>query len=155
MLVIRIMIVKNLRYCRENLELKQKEIADILGVTYSTVSGWETGKDTIPLRKLIDFANIYNLSLDYLFGLTNTNEKYKTLTVDLKVVGKNLRNIRLKNKKTQSEVAEIINTSQSAYAHYENAIYLIPTSFLYNLSKIYPDFSIDLVLGREKVSDNT
>lgn len=144
------MIVKNLRYSRENLELKQKEIAQILGVTYSTVSGWETGKDTIPLRKLIDFANIYNLSLDYLFGLTNTNEKYKPLDINLKKVGKNLRNIRIKNKKTQSEVAEVINTSQSAYAHYENAIYLIPTSFLYNLSKIYKDFSIDQILGREK-----
>ena len=145
------MIVKNLRYCRENLELKQKEIAEILGVTYSTVSGWETGKDTIPLKKLIDFANTYNLSLDYLFGLTtNNNEKYKPLKIDLKVVGKNLRNIRIKNKKTQSEVAKVINTSQSAYAHYENAIYLIPTSFLFNLSKIYPNFSIDLILGREK-----
>ena len=59
------MIVKNLRYCRENLELKQKDIANILNVTYSTVSGWETGKDTIPLRKLIEFANTFNLSLDY------------------------------------------------------------------------------------------
>lgn len=144
------MIVKNLRYCRENLELKQKEIAEILGVTYSTVSGWETGKDTVPLKKLIEFANIYNLSLDYLFGLTNNNEKYKPLTIDLKEVGKNLKNIRIKNKRTQSEIADILNTSQSAYAHYENAIYLIPTSFLFNLSKIYKDFSIDEILGREK-----
>ena len=74
MLVIIFMIVKNLRYCRENLELKQKEIAEILGVTYSTVSGWETGKDTIPLKQLIEFANKFNLSLDYLFGLNNTYE---------------------------------------------------------------------------------
>ena len=144
------MIVKNLRYCRENLELKQKKVADILNVTYSTVSGWETGKDTIPLRKLIEFANIFNLSLDYLFGLTNINENYEPLNIDLKQIGKNLRNIRIKNNKTQSEIAEILNTSQSAYAHYENAIYLIPTSFLFNLSKIYKEFSIDLILGRKK-----
>ena len=144
------MIVKNLRYCRENLELKQKEIAEILNVTYSTVSGWETGKDTIPLRQLIDFANKFNLSLDYLFGLTNKNTIYKPLKIDLKVIGKNLRNIRIKNKKTQSQIANILNTSQSAYAHYENAIYLIPTSFLYSLSKVYKNFSIDLILGREK-----
>ena len=144
------MIVKNLRYCRENLELKQKEIAEILNVTYSTVSGWETGKDTIPLRQLIDFANKFNLSLDYLFGLTNKNTIYKPLKIDLNVIGKNLRNIRIKNKKTQSQIANILNTSQSAYAHYENAIYLIPTSFLYSLSKVYKNFSIDLILGREK-----
>lgn len=151
MLVIIFMIVKNLRYCRENLELKQKEIAEILGVTYSTVSGWETGKDTIPLKQLIEFANKFNLSLDYLFGLNNTNEKYKPLNIDLKQVGKNLRNIRIKNKKTQSQIAGVLNTSQSAYAHYENAIYLIPTSFIFNLSKIYKNFSIDEILGREKL----
>ena len=144
------MIVKNLRYARENLELKQKEVAEILGVTYSTVSGWETGKDTIPLRKLIEFANKFNLSLDYLFGLKDYNEKYEPLKIDLKVIGKNLKNIRIKNKKTQSAVAKVLNTSQSAYAHYENAIYLIPTNFLFSLSKLYKNFSIDLILGRNK-----
>ena len=144
------MIVKNLRYARENLELKQKEVAEILGVTYSTVSGWETGKDTITLRKLIEFANKFNLSLDYLFGLKDYNEKYEPLKIDLKVIGKNLKNIRIKNKKTQSAVAKVLNTSQSAYAHYENAIYLIPTNFLFSLSKLYKNFSIDLILGRNK-----
>ena len=144
------MIVKNLRYARENLELKQKEVAEILGVTYSTVSGWETGKDTIPLRKLIEFANKFNLSLDYLFGLKDYNKKYEPLKIDLKVLGKNLKNIRIKNKKTQSAVAKVLNTSQSAYAHYENAIYLIPTNFLFSLSKLYKNFSIDLILGRNK-----
>lgn len=122
----------------------------MINVTYSTVSGWETGKDTIPLRQLIDFANKFNLSLDYLFGLTNKNTIYKPLKIDLNVIEKNLRNIRIKNKKTQSQIANILNTSQSAYAHYENAIYLIPTSFLYSLSKVYKNFSIDLILGREK-----
>lgn len=122
----------------------------MINVTYSTVSGWETGKDTIPLRQLIDFANKFNLSLDYLFGLTNKNTIYKPLKIDLNVIGKNLRNIKIKNKKTQSQIANILNTSQSAYAHYENAIYLIPTSFLYSLSKVYKNFSIDLILGREK-----
>ena len=147
------MIVKNLRYARENLELKQKEIADILGVTYSTVSGWETGKDTIPLKQLVEFANKFNFSLDYLFGIKDYNENYEPLKIDLKMIGKNLKNIRLKSKKTQSDVAKVLNTSQSAYAHYENAIYLIPTSFLFSLSKIYKNFSIDLILGRKKRED--
>lgn len=144
------MIVKNLRYARENLELKQKEIAEMFGVNFSTVSGWETGKDTIPLRRLVEFANKFDLSLDYLFGIKDYNEKYKPLKIDLKVIGKNLKNIRKKNKKTQSQVARVLNTSQSAYAHYENALNLIPTSFIFNLSKIYEGFSIDLILGREK-----
>ena len=73
------MIIKNLRYSRENLGLKQKDLTTLFNVTYSTISGWETGKDTIPLRQLIKYANEYNYSLDYLFGLTTENESYLPL----------------------------------------------------------------------------
>ena len=144
------MIVKNLRYSREQLDLKQKDLVELFNVTYSTISGWETGKDTIPLRQLIKYANKYNYSLDYLFGLKNENEDYEPLEIDLNIIANNLKQIRKENKKTQQYIGDVLNTSSSAYAHYENARYLIPTSFLYNLSYIYKNFSIDEVLGRKK-----
>lgn len=144
------MIVKNLRYSREQLDLKQKDLTELFNVTYSTISGWETGKDTIPLRQLIKYANKYNYSLDYLFGLKNDNEDYESLEIDLNIIANNLKQIRKENKKTQQYIGDVLNTSSSAYAHYENARYLIPTSFLYNLSYIYKNFSIDEVLGRKK-----
>ncbi len=144
------MIVKNLRYSREQLDLKQKDLTELFNVTYSTISGWETGKDTIPLRQLIKYANKYNYSLDYLFGLKNDNEDYEPLEIDLNIIANNLKQIRKENKKTQQYIGDVLNTSSSAYAHYENARYLIPTSFLYNLSYIYKNFSIDEVLGRKK-----
>lgn len=70
------MIIKNLRASREDLDLKQKDIADFFDLHYSTISGWETGKDTIPIKRLIKYANEYSLSLDYLFGIISRNEKY-------------------------------------------------------------------------------
>lgn len=76
------MIVKNFRYSRESLDLKQKDLTNFFNVTPSTISGWEIGKDTIPLKHLIKYANEYNLSLDYLFGLKNENEIYKPLNID-------------------------------------------------------------------------
>lgn len=145
-----ILIIKRLRETRENLELKQKDLTELFGVTYSTISGWETNKDTIPLRQLIKYANKYEYSLDYLFGISDKNKKYKPLNVDLELIANNLRNIRKQNHKTQSEIANILNTSQGSYAHYENCRYLIPTNFLFSLSKIYDDFSIDKILGREE-----
>ena len=145
-----IMIVRRLRESRELLDLKQNELTVFFGVTYSTISGWETNKDTIPLRQLIKYANKYNYSLDYLFGLTNTNEKYKPIDIDLVLIGNNLRKIRKSNGKTQQNIADVLNTSQSAYAHYENAHNLIPTTFLFSLSTIYKNFSIDEILGRKK-----
>ena len=147
------MIIKNLRYTRENLGLKQKDLTTLFNVTYSTISGWETGKDTIPLKQLIKYANKYNFSLDYLFGLTSTNKSYLPLEIDLNVISKNLTDIRKQNKKTQEQIAKILNTSSGGYAHYENSKYLIPTNFIYSLALYYKDFSIDKVLGRIEVKE--
>lgn len=145
------MIIEKLRYTREELGLKQKDLTTLFNVTYSTISGWETGKDTIPLRQLIKYANQYNYSLDYLFGLTEINEKYYPLEIDLDTISNNLTNIRKKNKKTQAQIAKVLNTSPAGYAHYENSRYLIPTNFIYSLARYYKDFSIDEILGRKKI----
>lgn len=144
------MKVKRLRETRENLDLKQIDLTDLFGVTYSTISGWETGKDTIPLKQLIKYANKYNYSLDYLLGITDKNIEYKDLKINLNTLATNLRKKRKQYGKTQQQIADIINTSQSSYAHYENARYLMPLNFLYNLSKIYNDLSVDEMLGRKK-----
>ena len=145
------MIIKNLKYTRENLGLKQKDLTTLFNVTYSTISGWETGKDTIPLKQLIKYANKYNFSLDYLFGLTKTNKEYLPLEIDLDTISKNLKTIRKQNKKTQEQIAKVLNTSSGGYAHYENSRYLIPTNFIYSLALYYKDFSIDEVLGRQEI----
>ena len=144
------MILKNFKKSREILDIKQKDIAEFFNINYSTVSGWETGKDTIPIRRLIEYANHYNFSLDYLFGLTRINKEYYPVTIDIEHVAKNLRLLRKQNQMTQEEVANKINTSQAAYAHYENNVNLIPTTFLYNLTQIYKPFSIDNLFGRKE-----
>lgn len=144
------MVIKNFKESRELLDIKQKDIAEYFNIHFSTVSGWETGKDTIPLERLIEYSNHFGFSLDYLFGITNFNLKYKPLIIDLELISKNLRLLRKHNKMTQAEVAAKINTTQASYAHYENAVNLIPTTFLYNLTKIYKPFSIDELLGRKK-----
>ena len=144
------MIVKNFKYTRENLGLKQKDLTNLFNVTYSTISGWETGKDTIPLKQLIKYANKYNLSLDYLFGLNKDNKSYLPLEIDLNIISKNLITIRKKNKNTQEQISKVLNTSSGGYAHYENSRYLIPTNFIYNLALYYNNFSIDEILGRKE-----
>ena len=142
---------EKMKEIREEKEMKQREIAEILGVDRSTYAGWETGKDTIPLRRLIEYANHYNFSLDYLFGITNKNdESYLPLEIDIDLISKNLRILRKRNAMTQEEVAKKINTSQANYAHYENSKNLIPTTFLYSLTLVYKPFSIDKLLGRKK-----
>lgn len=144
------MIIKNFKYSREMLDVKQKDIAELFNVHFSTVSDWETGKDTIPIERLVDYANHYNYSLDYLFGIKNYNEEYLPLTLDLNLIAHNLKILRKKNNYTQEKLAKKLNTNQASYAHYENATNMIPTVFLYNLTTVYKPFSIDKLLGRKK-----
>ena len=56
---------ERMKYIREDKDLTQKQIAKILGVERSTCTGWETGKDTIPLRKLSQLCDFYNVSINY------------------------------------------------------------------------------------------
>lgn len=144
------MIIKNFKSSRENLELKQKDLAEYFNLHFSTISGWETGKDTIPIERLIEYANEYSLSLDYLFGIVTKNKKYQPINIDLVQLAHNLTELRLKNKYTQKEVAKKLNTSQSAYSHYETATNIIPTTFIYGLTKIYRPFSIDELFNRKQ-----
>ena len=129
------------------MDLKQKDIAKTFKVHFSTVSGWETGKDTIPLKQLIKYANHYKISLDYLLGFTSKN-KYIELEINLKEVGKRLRILRKRHNFTQEQIAKKLNTSQSAYTHYESGMYLITTYFLYALLKIYKDVSADYIFKK-------
>ena len=94
---------------------------------------------------------MFNFSLDFLFGVTNKNREYQKLILDLDILSMNLKRIRKSNNMTQAKVANLINTNQNSYTHYETGINIIPTSFLYNLSKIYRPFSIDELFGRKRI----
>ena len=99
------MVIKNLKSIREDLDLKQKDIAKKLNIHFSTFSGWETGKDTIPLRQLIKYANYYKFSLDYLFGFSKKNN-YIELEINLKEIGKRLRILHKRHGYTQKQLAK-------------------------------------------------
>ena len=61
---------------REDRDLKQKEIADYLGITQQTYSIYETGKREIPLHMMIQLADYYHVSLDYICGRKFSTTKY-------------------------------------------------------------------------------
>ena len=56
---------------REDHDLDQKDICKVLGISQQYYSRYETGKIEIPLRHYITLAKFYNVSLDYLAGITN------------------------------------------------------------------------------------
>ncbi|MBQ2876759.1 MAG: helix-turn-helix transcriptional regulator [Clostridia bacterium] len=64
--------MKRLKDLREDHDLKQAEVAAHLGISQQYYQCYESGKNELPLRHGIKLAKFYNVSLDYLVGLTDT-----------------------------------------------------------------------------------
>lgn len=67
---------QRLRDLREDQKqvIKQQDIAELLGTTQQTYSLWERGDREIPFHHAITLAKFYNVSLDYIAGLTNNKK---------------------------------------------------------------------------------
>ena len=61
---------------REDSDLTQSEVADILNCSQVAYSYYEIGRRDIPTDVLIKLARYYNCSIDYLFGLTDNKTPY-------------------------------------------------------------------------------
>lgn len=66
-----------IRDLREDNDLKQRELAEILFCSQRVYSNYERGELDIPTEVLIKLAKFYNTSVDYILGLTDKKEPYK------------------------------------------------------------------------------
>ena len=63
----------NLKVIRKNMKLTQEQVANDLGIPKSTFSGYETNYVRPNIDFLIELADYYNVSLDYLCGRQYNN----------------------------------------------------------------------------------
>ena len=66
---------QRLRDVREDLDKSQTEIANVLGIQQTQYSRYERGLQRMGIDKYIILARYYNISLDYLCGLTDKPKK--------------------------------------------------------------------------------
>lgn len=147
-----IFVVKNIKNFRTNLINKNvSDIAKLLNKKESTIRCYETENEIIPLKSLIIIANEFDISLDYLFGLTNESVKYTKITISSAELGKNLRKVRLDLNKTINDVANKTQISNSSLSKYERGINVIKTSYLSILINEYKIKSIDELFNRKLI----
>ena len=68
-----ITIIRNLR---EDSDKTQQEIAEFLGTSQTMYARYERGANEMPMRHLLKLARYYNVSLDYLCGLSTLKRPY-------------------------------------------------------------------------------
>ncbi len=70
------MAYQKIRDLREDNDIKQVQIAKLLGIAQNTYSQYETGLLDFSAKMLIQLADFYGTSVDYLLGRTNQKEPY-------------------------------------------------------------------------------
>lgn len=67
---------KRIRELREDHDLTQKQIGEMLNMSQTGYNQYEIGKNDIPTKILIKLADFYNTSVDYILERTDILEPY-------------------------------------------------------------------------------
>lgn len=67
---------RRIRDMREDMDLTQKQVADMLNCSQQVYSNYELGQRGIPTDILIKIAKLYNVTTDYLLGLSDVKNPY-------------------------------------------------------------------------------
>lgn len=71
------MISEKIKFLREQKELTQSDLAKKLNITRSSVNAWEMGISVPSTQYIVELANLFSVSTDYLLGVE------KTSTIDI------------------------------------------------------------------------
>ena len=80
-----------LKLLRENKKISNKELADALNVDVATISNYESGRRNPKNETLLQLADFFNVSIDYLLGRTDDEQvaiyrsEYKDLPLEIQV----------------------------------------------------------------------
>lgn len=147
-----IMNEKRLFDLREYKDLSQIKLANYLGITQQTYSLWEKGTKIIPLKHLNSLSNFYEISMDYIVGLTdekNNSGIIKLTELNKNEIGSRIKKIREDNNLTLRDLAKELNTTSSTISAYETGKTLILTAFAYQICIKY-NVSLDWLYGKRK-----
>ncbi len=67
---------KRIRQLREDRDLTQRAVAELLQVGQKTYSDYELGKTRIPVASILILARFYNVSVDYISGASDEKRPY-------------------------------------------------------------------------------
>ena len=66
------MVADRIKNLREQKKITQSELAKQLGITRSSVNAWEMGISVPSTQYIVELANIFQVSTDFLLGVNNS-----------------------------------------------------------------------------------
>lgn len=72
---------------REDKDLNQSQLSKIFNISQQTLSQYETKRRTLPIEILKKYAEFFNVSTDYILGLTNDPKPNWSIKNNVNVYG--------------------------------------------------------------------
>lgn len=136
-----------LKDLREDNFWTQNQVAQKLKIVRRTYAEYELQNNMIPINLLCDLAMLYQVSIQYLCGLTNYRKPYGEFQpYDKNIFLSNLKSIREQYGYTQVELGKKISCGQDSISHYESGARNVPIDILISLSNLYK-IPVDYLLG--------
>lgn len=158
-----------LRECRKIKGITQKSVSDMLRVSPSAISQWETGETYPSSENLAKLAEAYGVSTDYLLGLdtpetgvdiAKSKQDYIRQMImhgawEAKYLSKSattsrLRKLRMERGLTQAEAADLTGIDRVSYTRFERGIRVPPADKLVILADFF-GVTTDYLLGRSDI----
>lgn len=149
-------MIKNFKLLdlRENKFWTQKTLAKKLSIPQRTYSNYETQKNAIPLDLLCKIATLYDVSVQYICGLTTESKPYgKFREFNKQNFLNNILRLREKNSLNQEKIADKLHCKSQTISKYETGTRNMPIESLILLSEVYEmqlDYILDIVIIEEK-----
>ncbi len=131
-----------LKEIRKSNDMSQQQLAEKLGVTQATLSGWENEKYEIDNASLLKCANIFNVSVDYLLGGNIELEEIKNARARTKELHE------ANDIPTKQTIEEKTGTNYHTFRAWCNGYGDYFNDKLYVIADLF-DVSVDYLLGRE------
>ena len=133
---------ERLKALRIRHDLKQKDVAEKLGITTSAYGFYEQGKREPSIQIINQIADLFNVSADYLLGRDESTSE-EQLRIEF---GKRLKQLRKRKGLTAEQLGERIGVARTTIFGYETGARL-PDLFTTKKLAEFFDVSVDYLIG--------
>lgn len=142
------MYSNNLKKLRNEKELTQKDISQVINCNPNSYNNWERGIVMIPLDIADKLSCFYKVKLAYIYGIDKDLikvENIKQINYDKMLT--TLNKLRAKNKHTYTYIADNLKCNVSTVQRYFKGVFYPPIDRLIALANLY-NIELDVLCGK-------
>ena len=130
---------------REEKNIKQYTLANYLNFHENAYGQFEREDSILPINHLNEICNYFNVSIDYIFALTNEKQYIDSKKdIDISTSIKRLKELRKENNLKIHDISAYLEIDKDLYGKYERQNVIIPIKHLLKVSE-YFNVSIDYI----------